>query len=165
MSESIEVMFHEETNKMPRATDDSSRCLQEPIAVIGMACRLPGHNTTPSKLWEFLKSGQHAPNTIPSSRFNLTGHYNGSRNLTSMVSPGGMFLENVDLQEFDSQFFRLSKQETICMDPQQRQILEVVYEGLENAGLTLENLDGRSFGCFVGSYACGEYQPLIRGCY
>lgn len=72
-----------------------------------------------------------------------------------MRSPGGMFLEDVDPQDFDAQFFGISRTDAIAMDPQQRQLLEVVYECLENAGLTLEDLDGAPVGCFVGSYAVG----------
>ncbi|KAL8718942.1 MAG: hypothetical protein Q9225_003986 [Loekoesia sp. 1 TL-2023] len=72
-----------------------------------------------------------------------------------MRSPGGMFLEEVDPRDLDAQFFGISTAEAVAMDPQQRQLLEVVYEGLENAGITLEYLRGREFGCFVGSYASG----------
>jgi acyl transferase domain-containing protein len=72
-----------------------------------------------------------------------------------MRSPGGMFLENVDPQDFDAQFFGIPRVEAIAMDPQQRQLLEVVYECLENAGLSLEAVAGKPVGCFVGSYAVG----------
>lgn len=70
-----------------------------------------------------------------------------------MRSPGGMFLENVDVADFDAQFFGISRTDAIAMDPQQRQLLEVVYECLENSGLSLDDLDGAPVGCFVGSYA------------
>ena len=66
-----------------------------------------------------------------------------------------MFLENIDLREFDAQFFSISKQEAIAMDPQQRQLLEVVYECLENAGISLQALSGAPVGCFVGSSTNG----------
>ncbi|KAL5327873.1 hypothetical protein ACEPPN_005579 [Leptodophora sp. 'Broadleaf-Isolate-01'] len=66
---------------------------------------------------------------------------------------GGMFLEDIDPADFDTSFFEISRAEAISMDPNQRQMLEVVYEGLENAGITLENLNGASVGCFVGSFA------------
>lgn len=74
-----------------------------------------------------------------------------------MRSPGGMFCENVDPQDFDAGFFGMTRTDAIAMDPQQRQLLEVVYEGLENAGITLESLDGQAYSCFVGSYAVGQY--------
>jgi acyl transferase domain-containing protein len=64
-----------------------------------------------------------------------------------------MFLENVDPKQFDASFFQIPKIDAIAMDPQQRQLLEVVYECLENAGIPLEKLDGQAIGCFVGSYA------------
>lgn len=77
-----------------------------------------------------------------------------------MTSPGGMFLENIDPRDVDAHFFGLSKAEAIAMDPQQRQMLEVVYEGLENAGISLQALNGEPFGCFVGSFASGGTQSL-----
>lgn len=73
-----------------------------------------------------------------------------------MRSPGGMFLEDIDPMDIDAQFFALTKADAISMDPQQRQLLEVVYEGLENAGISLEMLRSQPFGCFVGSYSSGN---------
>ena len=67
-----------------------------------------------------------------------------------------MFLENIDLAKFDANLFSISKQEAIAMDPQQRQVLEVVYECLENAGVTLEALNGAPVGCFVASSTSGR---------
>ena len=67
-----------------------------------------------------------------------------------------MFLGDVDLADFDAAFFEISGTEAVAMDPNQRQMLEVVYEGLENAGITLEKLDGAPVACFVGSYSSGE---------
>ena len=74
-----------------------------------------------------------------------------------MRSPGGMFLENVDPQDFDAQFFAVSQTDAIAMDPQQRQLVEVVYESFENAGLRLEDLDEAPVGCLVGAYAVGTF--------
>lgn len=74
-----------------------------------------------------------------------------------MRSPGGMFLENIDPKDFDAGFFNTSRVDAIAMDPQQRQLLEVVYECLENAGIPLERLDGAAVGCFVGSYSVGMF--------
>lgn len=74
-----------------------------------------------------------------------------------MRSPGGMFLENTDPQDFDAAFFGISRVDATAMDPPQRQLLELVYECLENAGLSMEVLDGAPLGCFVRSYAVGSY--------
>lgn len=90
----------------------------------------------------------------PSSRFNLKSHYDGTLRKLTMHSPGGMFI-NADPKDIDAGFFGLSQIDAISMDPQQRQLLEVVYEGLENAGLTMEGIKGQPFGCFVGSYSSG----------
>ncbi|KAI3391508.1 hypothetical protein diail_7206 [Diaporthe ilicicola] len=129
------------------------RKAQDPIAVIGMACRLPGNSNSPHALWEFLESGGVADNTPPATRFRIDTHHDGSTKPNTMRSPGGMFLENIDPKKFDAAFFQVGKVDAIAMDPQQRQLLEVVYECLENAGLPLEKLDGEAVGCFVGSYA------------
>lgn len=137
-------------------TPDQAKFIQEPIAVVGMACRLPGNNNSPLALWDFLKRGGIAHNEAPESRFNLSTHHDGSKKPKTMRSPGGMFLENIDPQDFDAQFFGISRTDAIAMDPQQRQLLEVVYEGLENSGITLEKLDGAPVGCFVGASAVGR---------
>lgn len=129
---------------------------QEPVAIVGFACRLPGGNTNPKKLWEFLKRGDIAANKVPKSRFNIEGHWDGSQKPRTMRSCGGMFLEDIDPADFDASFFEISRVEAISMDPNQRQILEVVFEGLENAGIPLESIDGAPIGCFVGSYLSGE---------
>ncbi|KAF2805465.1 putative polyketide synthase [Mytilinidion resinicola] len=126
---------------------------QEPIAIVGLACRLPGSCNSPNALWDFLMRGEIAPRTPPGSRFEFSTHHDGSKKPHTMISPGGMFID-ADPRDIDVSFFRLTKSEATAMDPQQRQLLEVVYEGLENAGVTLDAINGQPIGCFVGSYAC-----------
>lgn len=130
---------------------------QDAIAVVGIACRLPGNSTTPEALWNFIERGSIAHNEPPETRFNLRAHFDKSRKPHTMRSPGGMFLENIDPKDFDAGFFNTSRVDAIAMDPQQRQLLEVVYECLENAGIPLEQLDGAAVGCFVGSYSVGTF--------
>lgn len=129
---------------------------QVPIAVIGMACRLPGHCNTPHALWSFLERGGVAENEPPASRFSLPGHFDKDRRPRTMKSPGGMFMEDVDPEVFDGPFFNMSRADCIAMDPQQRQLLEVTYECLENAGIPLEKISGEKIGCLVGANAVGE---------
>ncbi|KAK7972314.1 Fumagillin dodecapentaenoate synthase [Apiospora saccharicola] len=126
---------------------------QEPVAIVGFACRLPGGNNTPQKLWDFLQRGEVASRVVPDTRFSFEGHYDGSLKPKTLRQAGGMFLGDVDPADFDAGFFEVSGAEALAMDPNQRQMLEVVFEGLENAGVTLEQLDGQQVGCFVGSYA------------
>ncbi|KAK8008137.1 polyketide synthase [Apiospora marii] len=144
------------TSKCPSAESRgpaSPRPVQTPVAVVGMACRLPGHSSSPTALWDLLERGGIAKHEPPPSRFSLAGHYdraNPGRPRT-MKSPGGMFVEDVDPAVFDGQFFNLSRVECIAMDPQQRQMLEVAYECLENAGVPMETLSGTSTGVVVGT--------------
>ncbi|KAI1271763.1 hypothetical protein F5Y07DRAFT_329734 [Xylaria sp. FL0933] len=132
--------------------DNSYR--QEPLVVVGFGCRLPGGNTSPQKLWDFLERGDVASRAVPETRFRLDGHYDGSLKPGTMQQPGSMFLDNTDLADFDARFFEVGGSEASSMDPNQRQMLEVVYESLENAGIALNDLDNQPVGCFVASYAC-----------
>lgn len=132
---------------------DPQTYVQEPLAVVSMACRLPDECYNPHAFWKFLEQEKVAINTPPGTRFSLNTHYDGSLKPQTMASPGGMFLQGVDVRDIDAQFFRLSGIEASSMDPQQRQLLEVVYEGLENGGVTLDQLSGADVGCFVSSFA------------
>ncbi|KAI0538967.1 hypothetical protein GGR58DRAFT_525418 [Xylaria digitata] len=131
---------------------------QNPIAIIGLACRLPGNCNSPEEFWRFLLNGEIADTNPPASRFSLKGHYDGTQRIWTMRSPGGMFIQ-ADPQDIDAGFFGLSPSEAISMDPQQRQLLEVVYEALDSAGLTLQCLKSKLYGCFVGSYA-SDYSDI-----
>ncbi len=145
------------------ATPTSSNFLSfcaEPIAIVSVACRLPGHVQNPHQLWEFLQAGGIArSDTVPISRYNVDGHFDGSGRPGTLKTPGGMFIEDIDLGAFDASFFHINKSDAVSMDPQQRQLLEVVYECLENGGITMEGIDGDEIGCFVASYAAGGIIP------
>nr|AFP89392.1 polyketide synthase [Cladosporium phlei] len=143
-------------------SDTKSVYMQDPIAVVGLANRLPGHSNNPTKLWQFLLRGGVAKNDPPESRFGLTGHYDGSHKPHTFKTPGAMFLEDHDPADFDPAFFRTTVADAIAMDPQQRMLLEVVYEALENAGISLSQIDGEAFGCFVGSYAVDYMDMQMR---
>ncbi|MCJ1384549.1 hypothetical protein MMC17_007666 [Xylographa soralifera] len=139
----------------------AEKFVQEPVAVVGFACRLPGQIASPRALWEFLGKGGIASNSVPESRFNLKGHYDGSKKPGTMRPPGGNFLEGIELEVFDASFFEISRAKAISMDPNQRQLLEVIYEGLENAGTPLKTIDGAPVGCFIGSYASGKIGEIV----
>jgi acyl transferase domain-containing protein len=150
----MEAHSKSEATSKPSSTQDA-------IAVVGIACRLPGNSNTPDALWDFIERGSVAHNEPPKTRFNLKAHFDKSRKPHTMRSPGGMFLENIDPKDFDAGFFNTSRVDAIAMDPQQRQLLEVVYECLENAGISLEKLDGAAVGCFVGSYSVGMFTKSV----
>lgn len=142
-------------------TDAYRRSIQDPIAVIGMACRLPGRCATPRDLWEFMLDGGVADTEPPTTRFDLKGHYDSSQKPNTMKTPGAMFMETVDPADFDAPFFNINYTDASSMDPQQRVLLEVSYECLENAGIPLEKIDSTRLGCIVGATAVGEL--LLRG--
>ncbi|KAI1113132.1 ketoacyl-synt-domain-containing protein [Nemania sp. NC0429] len=124
----------------------------EPIAIIGMGCRLPGGASSSSKLWELLAAGRSAQGRFPSSRFNIDGFYHPDGNRPgSLKTEGGYFIEE-DIRGFENSFFSINNLEATYMDPQQRKLLEVVFECFENAGLSLEALSGANVGCYVGNF-------------
>ena len=125
------------------------RVKSEPIAIVGMGCRIPGGANDPEKYWEILRNGVDAVTEIPLERWDASHYYNPDPEAVGMMcTRWGGFLENVD--QFDAQFFGISPREAISMDPQQRLLLEVAWEALENAGIAPESLMGSQTGAFVG---------------
>ncbi|KAI5866016.1 reducing type I polyketide synthase 10 [Durotheca rogersii] len=136
----------------PRSTTQTPR-QAEPIAICGIACRLPGDSSTPAEFWKLLSQGRSAACAVPNSRFNVDGFYHpkGMDRPGSMVTKGGYFLGD-DIREFENSFFGINNLEATYMDPQQRKLLEVVFECLENAGVPLERASGSNTGCYVGNF-------------
>ncbi|EMR63202.1 putative polyketide protein [Eutypa lata UCREL1] len=135
----------------------------EPIAIIGMGCRMPGDVRSPSDLWQLMMSKKMAnADKVPSSRFNVDAylHSNNERPGSFNVS-GGYFLDD-DLEAFDPALFGISPIGAMWMDPQHKKLLEVVYEAVENSGTTLENLAGEKVGCFVGCFTNDFQQMTIK---
>lgn len=95
---------------------------------------------------------------MPPERYNLSGFYHpdGNRSGSSNV-PGGYFIKE-DLRQFDNSFFGINNLEATYMDPQQRKLLEVVYEALESSGTSIESLSGTPTGVYVGNFSV-DYQP------
>lgn len=121
----------------------------EDIAVISMACRLPGDITTPEEFWELLERGDDATTDVPSDRWDADALYDASpdANGKSYCRRGG-FLSSVD--DFDVSFFGICPSEARAMDPAQRLMLETCWEGLERAGYATEQLRGSQTGVYVG---------------
>lgn len=136
------------------ASPSAAAYVQTPIAVIGVSCRLPGHITTPKHFWDFMMASRVASNEPPETRFSLAGHYDGSHKPYTMKTPGAMFMD-ADPSDFDAGFFGVNHMDASSMDPQQRQLMEVAYECLENAGIPLEKLAGARVGCLVGANTVG----------
>ncbi|KAF2014387.1 reducing type I polyketide synthase 10 [Aaosphaeria arxii CBS 175.79] len=125
---------------------------QEAIAIVGMGCRLPGDIVSPSTLWNFLAQEKSAQGRIPSSRFNADGFYNPDADVSGSMSVDGGYFINEDIRNFEPDFFGINNLEATYMDPQQRKLLEVVYECFENAGVTLQSASGANIGTYVGTF-------------
>ncbi|RYP67427.1 hypothetical protein DL771_007258 [Monosporascus sp. 5C6A] len=136
--------------------------LLEPIAVIGMACRMPGDVRNPRDLWEILMNKTIANTAkVPRSRFNIDAYLHPSNERPGSFNiPGGYYLEE-DPTAFDPGMFGISPIEAMWMDPQQRKLLEVVYEALESCGTTLEHVSKQITGCFVGSFT-NDFQHMAN---
>ncbi|WP_234314162.1 type I polyketide synthase, partial [Streptomyces sp. NBRC 109706] len=117
--------------------------MHEAVAVVGLACRLPGA-PTPEEFWRLLRDGVDAVGEIPAHRWDFSED-DPERDLA--VRRGG-FLDRVD--EFDPEFFGISPREAAAMDPQQRLMLELSWEALEDAGIVPQRLTGSQTGVFVG---------------
>ncbi|KAI9774066.1 MAG: Type I Iterative PKS [Geoglossum simile] len=136
------------------STNGSTRHTMEPhpipIAICGMAMRLPGGISTAESFWDFLINKKDARIQIPEDRYSIDGFYSPTPRPGMVLMNHGYFLDHLDLQHMDAAFFSMSKAEVERLDPQQRLLLEVVWECLENAGET--GWRGKNIGCFIGSF-------------
>jgi acyl transferase domain-containing protein/NADPH:quinone reductase-like Zn-dependent oxidoreductase/acyl carrier protein len=120
----------------------------EPIAIVGMGCRFP-HANNPEHFWELLQKGGDAVSEVPAVRWPIEDFYDPNPDTPGKMSTRwGGFLDAVD--GFDPEFFGISPREAVSMDPQQRLMLEVVWEALENAGQGPQALQQGRTGVFVG---------------
>ncbi|MBW4635672.1 MAG: GNAT family N-acetyltransferase [Iphinoe sp. HA4291-MV1] len=119
------------------------------IAIIGMACRLPNGVNSTEEFWSLLRGGIDGITEVPKERWDIEHYYDSDKNQAGKIfSKHGGFLSQVD--QFDTLFFRITPKEANKMDPQQRILMEVSWEALENAGLNPEALAGSQTGVFVG---------------
>ncbi|KAI0855937.1 hypothetical protein F4860DRAFT_507101 [Xylaria cubensis] len=132
----------------------------EAIAICGMSCRLPGGVDSPLSFWDMLvdkRTGQTPK--VPASRFNIDAHYHNDLDRPGSFNVlGGYFLDG-NPHDFDASFFNVTPIEAQWLDPQQRRMLEVSYECLESAGITLDQVDGSNTAVFVGSFTA-DYQQM-----
>ena len=128
------------------------------IAVIGMACRLPGGIDSPERLWGALLRGDDLVTEVPPDRWDADEYYDPQPGVPGRsVTKWGGFLD--DVAGFDSEFFGINEREATAIDPQHRLLLEASWEAMEHAGLTRETMADSLTGVFVG-LTHGDYQLL-----
>lgn len=132
----------------------------EPVAIVGIGCRFPGANG-PEAFWNLLANGLDAITEVPTNRFNIDALYDPTPGTPGKISSRfGGFID--DIERFDSAFFGIAPREAEVMDPQQRILLEVAYEALEDAGLPPDR-SGMSAAVFVGMMSNDYLHHMYRG--
>ena len=134
---------------MQSKLDAVEQAKKEPIAIIGMGCRFPGGATDPQSFWKNLRDEVDVITEIPQTRWDIDRYYDPDPDRPGkMYTRHGGYLDVVE--EFDADFFGISPREASDMDPQQRLMLEVAWEALENAGQAPDKLTETETGVFVG---------------
>src|SRR5581483_9956510 len=123
----------------------------EQIAIIGIGCRFPGA-PNPQAFWQLMCNEVDAITEVPTDRFDVNSVYDPRPAISGkMMSRWGGYLDQVD--QFDAAFFGISPREASRMDPQQRLVLEVAYDTLEDGGQPIEKLAGSKTGVFLGVHS------------
>jgi acyl transferase domain-containing protein/acyl-CoA synthetase (AMP-forming)/AMP-acid ligase II/thioesterase domain-containing protein len=125
---------------------------REPVAIVGIGCRLPGKERTladPEAFWRSLRDGVASTRIVPSVRWNVEQFYDAVRGTPGKTyTRCGSFIDNVDL--FDADFFGITPAEANGLDPQHRLLLEVSWQALEHSGHDPYSLSRGQTGVFVG---------------
>ena len=131
----------------------------EPIAIIGLGCRIPGGACNAEQFWDLLKQGRSGVREIPSDRWPVEDYFDPNPDAPGKIATRfGAFLERVD--EFEPQFFNIAPREALTMDPQQRLLLETSWEALEHAGQSPAKLAKSRTGVYFG-LCSNDYAQLV----
>jgi acyl transferase domain-containing protein/NADPH-dependent curcumin reductase CurA/NAD(P)-dependent dehydrogenase (short-subunit alcohol dehydrogenase family) len=142
-----------------RSEVDTGLLGSEPIAIVGMGCRLPGGIASTGDYWRFLISAGDGVSEVPADRWAASEYYDADLSAPGkMTGRWGSFLDGADL--FDPVFFGISPREAAVMDPQQRLALEVAWEAIHDSGRAPEQLAGTSTGVFMAIYN-SDYNRLL----
>jgi len=138
----------------------------EPIAIIGIGCRFPGGASSPEAYWDLLVSGRPAIREVPEDRWSLDRFYSENPDKPNKIyTRKGGFLDEA-VHRFDAAFFNISPREAVHVDPQQRLLMEVAWESMEDAGVVPESLAGSETGVYIGGFTLDsmldQLSPLNR---
>ena len=152
----------EELEYLQSKVEALEKARTEPIAVIGIGCRFPGSANTADDFWAVLHEGVDAIVEIPPQRWDLDAYYDANADAPGRVYSrhAGLVDRNV-VEEFAPAFFGIAPREAEKMDPQQRMLLEVCWEALEDAAVAADRVSGSRTGLFVGS-CTDDYLHLIN---
>ncbi|MDK2660814.1 SDR family NAD(P)-dependent oxidoreductase [Cupriavidus sp. LEh21] len=131
-----------------REIEQTRQARGEPIAVVGMGCRLPAGADSAERLWDMLAAGTDAVTAVPDERWTDAGQRALSGRCLDSYSRYGAFLDDVD--RFDPAFYGISDREARHIDPQQRLLLDCSWRAIEDAGFTRESIKACKTGVFVG---------------
>lgn len=125
---------------------------------------MPGDIKCPSDLWNLLEARQSAQSKVPANRFSIDNWYHPDVNRKGGINAtGGYFLSQDDsFRDFEPSFFGINPLEAASMDPQQRKLLEVVFETFESAGVTLDQVSGSQTACYVGAFTTDFFKTLSK---
>lgn len=135
---------------------------REPIAIVSMACRLPGGIDKPLDLWDHVRAGRSSATAIPKDRFNAENFLSMDPNQKGEQAFRGAHFVKRDIKQFDHKFFGISKDTATAMDPQQKQLLEVVYECLESANISMETISKSKIGCYCAMFVSDYHDMLMQ---
>jgi hybrid polyketide synthase/nonribosomal peptide synthetase ACE1 len=133
----------------------------EPIAVVGSACRFPGGCNSPSELWKLLEKPRDVLKRIPKERFNIDAFYHADPTHHGTTNVQHSYLLEDDPSKFDASFFNIPPKEAESIDPQQRLLMETVYDSLCSAGLPMEDLQGTKTAVYVGMM-CDDWSAMVQ---
>jgi len=132
-----------------------------PIAVVGIGCRFPGGAGTPDALWKLVSEGRDAVTEVPPLRWPADTYFDPDPEASGrMDTRWGAFLD--DVAGFDADFFGITPREAASMDPQQRILLEVAHEALEDASQRIDALAGTETGVFLGVHSHSSDYGLLQ---
>ncbi|CUU48522.1 type I polyketide synthase [Clostridium beijerinckii] len=118
------------------------------IAVIEMSCRFP-EASSPEEFWDNIVNGKCSISEVPEDRWDVSKYYSKSGDKAKTYCKTGAFIDKPF--DFDAKFFNISDEEAAVMDPQQRIILELVFEILERAGYSKKKVSGESISLYIGA--------------